>query len=79
MWTRTGHTDGTRGSLTRASCVPEEGSPSSERAHGQPAGGAGTGRMGLEGAGCPCGRSFYFRVGRWGWGVVYVLEEEDQM
>lgn len=24
-------------------------------------------------------RVFYFRVGRWGWGAVYVLKEEDQM
>ena len=71
--------DETRGLWTRGSCVPEEGSPFSDGAHGQPAGGAGAGDMGLEGAGCQCNRSFYFRVGRWGWGAVYVLEEEDQM
>ena len=34
-----GHMDETRGSLTRGSCVPEEGSPFSDGAHRQPAGG----------------------------------------
>ena len=50
--------DETQGSWTRGSCVPEEGSPFSDGAHGQPAGEAGTGDMWLEGAGYWCSRSF---------------------
>ena len=42
----------------RETYTPEEGSPFSDGAHGQPAGGAGTGDMWLEGAGYWYSRSF---------------------
>ena len=69
--------DETQGWWTRGSCVPEEGSPFSDGAHGQPAGGAGAGDMGLEGAGCRYSRRLYSREWKGGVrGAVYVLEGE---
>ena len=61
----------------RETYTPEEGSPFSDGAHGQPAGGAGTGDMGLEEYHCRYSRRLYSREWKGGVrGAVYVLEGE---
>ena len=59
--------DETQGSLKRGSCVPEEGSPFSDGAHGQPEGELALGTCDWRELAVGTAEDFIPENGRWGW------------